>query len=153
MIVMGYWTYVEIAMGIIISCLPVLPRLFQAFGPRIYGAFSFRSKTSTHTETQTAHTPIKSRSGKKSPDGYVDLDYMRPEISGEYAPLHEHGPRQPEGRVMTNDFSPQNCPAPAPESMNGEKQRGRILRTTRIETEMEPQISAINVSRADFGGW
>lgn len=154
---MGFWTYVEIAMGIIISCLPVLPRLFQGFGPRIYSALSFRSKTSgmTHSETQTTHTPIKRMSGKKNPDGYVDLYGMRSEVSGEYSPLGEHGPHHP-GRAVTNDSSRTSLapmpdrPAPGWEGMNGEKQRGQILRTTHIETEMEPEINAANVSRADL---
>lgn len=157
MIIMGFWTYVEIAIGIIISCLPVLPRLFQAFGPRIYGAFSLRSKTSgvTHSETKPSLTPIKSMGGKKKLEGYVDLYGMRTEVSGEYSSLHEHGP-QPPGRMVTNDSSrtslapTQDRPGSGWEGMKGEKQRGQILRTTHIETEMEPEINAANVSRADL---
>lgn len=157
MIIMGFWTYVEIAIGIIISCLPVLPRLFQAFAPHISGAFSLRSKTSgvTHSEKEPSHTAIKSIGGKKNPDGYMDVYGMRTEVSGEYSPLHEHGPPPPE-RVVTNDSSrtslapTQDRPAPGWEGMHGEKQQGRILRTTHIETDTEPEINATNVSRADL---
>lgn len=153
MIIMGFWTYVEIAIGIIISCLPVLPRLFQAFGPRIYGAFSLRSKTSgvTNSETKTSHTPIKPISGKKS----TDLYGVQTEVSGEYSPLREHGPPLP-GRAVTNDSSQtslgrtQDHSGPGWEGMKGEKQRGQILRTTHIETDMEPEVHAANLSRADL---
>lgn len=157
---MGFWTYAEIAIGIIISCLPVLPRLFQTVGPRIYDVFSSRSKTGgvTHSETPTSkfiHTPIRRMSGKKSPDGYVDLYGMRTEASGEYSPIDEHGPQQP-GRAVMNDSSQtslaptQDRPASRWEGVNGEQQRGQILRTTHIETEMEPEPHATNVSRADL---
>lgn len=161
---MGFWTYAEIAIGIIISCLPVLPRLFQTVGPRIYDVFSSRSKTNgvTHSETQTSkfiHTPIRRISGKKRPDEYVDMYGIRTDVSGEYSPIDEHGSQQP-GRAVTNDSSrtslapTQDRPAPKWEGSIGEQQRGQILRTTHIETEMEPEMEpethATNVSRADL---
>lgn len=160
LIMMGFWTYAEIAIGIIISCLPVLPRLFQTFGPRIYSAFSFRSKTSgvTQSETQASkfvHTPVKRMGGKNGPGGFVDLYELRTEVSGEYSPLHEHEPKQP-GRVVTNDSSrtslapSRELPSPMWEGSKGEHQPGQILRTTHIETELEPEGRSTNVSRADL---
>ena len=161
MIIMGFWTYVEIAIGIVISCLPVLPRLFQACGPRIYGMFSLRSKLTgmTPSEAQPSrNTPIKGFSGKKEQNGYVDGYDMQTEVSGEYSPLHgQHGLPPRPGGTVTNDSSRTSLgpspDGPAPgwdECIKGEKQRGQILRTTHIETEMEPEINAANVSRADL---
>ena len=49
----GLWTDAEIATGILVCCLPVTPRFFQHFGPRISKTFSFVSKSF-------------SRSGKKA---------------------------------------------------------------------------------------
>ena len=37
---MGLWTEAEIAIEIIVSCLPILPRFIQFIGPKIYGGFS-----------------------------------------------------------------------------------------------------------------
>lgn len=46
---MGLWTLAEIATGIIVSCLPVLPKFVRHTGPKIYRAFStgFQSASSS----------------------------------------------------------------------------------------------------------
>lgn len=157
MIVMGFWTYVEIDVGIVITCLPVIPRLFKAFGPRISGAFSLRSKTSgvSNSEPKPGDGSIKPMSGKKKPDKYKDLYSMQTEVGDESSPLHQRGP-QPPGPMVTNDSSLSslaatgNCSAPVGEDTNGETKGGRILRTTHIETEIESGIDAANISRADL---
>ena len=46
-IVMGLWTLAEIATGIIVSCLPVLPRFFRHAGPKVLQAFSVPTKSSS----------------------------------------------------------------------------------------------------------
>lgn len=46
-VVMGLWCWAEVAMGILISCVPVLPRFFQHFGPRIVQYFTLGSKPAT----------------------------------------------------------------------------------------------------------
>lgn len=156
-IVMGFWTIVEIDTGIIISCLPVLPRLFRAFGPRIYSAFSLKSKTNGDSEPKPSLTPMEPMSGKKKPDGYVNLYSMQTEVSGESSSLHEHESYLP-GRKVTNDSSRtslapnQDHPAPGWEgmNMNAEKKKGRILRTTHIETDIKSEMNAVNMSRADL---
>ena len=71
MIIMGFWTWAEIAIGVTVSCLPVIPRFFQHFGPGIRssllskyrsgfkkswsrslsGGSSMRDKTSTRIPT------------------------------------------------------------------------------------------------------
>ena len=42
---MGLWTWAEITAGIVISCLPVVPRFFQYFGPKFYKSLSFGSSS------------------------------------------------------------------------------------------------------------
>ena len=37
---MGYWTWAELATGIIVGCLPTLPKFFQHIGSKIYGSVS-----------------------------------------------------------------------------------------------------------------
>ncbi|CAD6580725.1 MAG: hypothetical protein ASARMPREDX12_000255 [Alectoria sarmentosa] len=41
---MGFWTYAEIAIGTIVSCMPVLPKFFRHFSPRLYATFASISK-------------------------------------------------------------------------------------------------------------
>ncbi len=42
---MGFWAYAEIGIGIIVSCVPVLPRFFQHFSPKLYATFASKSKS------------------------------------------------------------------------------------------------------------
>ena len=41
---MGLWTYAELATGVFISCLPVIPRFFQHIGPRISAKISDKTR-------------------------------------------------------------------------------------------------------------
>ena len=50
---MGFWTWAELSIGIIVGCLPALPKFLQHVGPKIYGraignepGFESRSGTS-----------------------------------------------------------------------------------------------------------
>ena len=42
---MGMWTYAELSIGIVISCLPVIPKFFQHIGPKVSSALTIRSKS------------------------------------------------------------------------------------------------------------
>lgn len=37
---MGLWTWAELSIGIIVGCLPALPKFFQHVGPKIYRSLS-----------------------------------------------------------------------------------------------------------------
>lgn len=37
---MGLWTWAELSIGIIVGCLPALPKFFQHIGPKIHGSIS-----------------------------------------------------------------------------------------------------------------
>lgn len=51
MVQMGLWTYAELATGVIISCLPVIPKFFQYIGPRIASTISNQASLSrTHKQ-------------------------------------------------------------------------------------------------------
>ncbi|CAF9943344.1 MAG: hypothetical protein ALECFALPRED_011122 [Alectoria fallacina] len=65
MVRMGMWTYAELSTGIVISCLPVIPKFFQHVGPKLSSALTTRSKTTKH-------------SGNKSASG-TPSDKVRPE--------------------------------------------------------------------------
>ena len=36
LLLMGLWTWAELSTGIIVGCLPALPRFFQHIGPKLY---------------------------------------------------------------------------------------------------------------------
>ena len=39
---MGLWGWAELTIGIIVGCLPVMPKLFQHIGAKISSSFSFK---------------------------------------------------------------------------------------------------------------
>ena len=41
---MGLWGWAELAIGIIVGCLPIMPKFFQHIGPKVYKTLSFGSK-------------------------------------------------------------------------------------------------------------
>lgn len=51
---MGLWASTELAIGTIVSCLPVLPRFFQHLGPKVSGIFSFTSKSENKSTPELA---------------------------------------------------------------------------------------------------
>ena len=53
---MGMWTYAELSTGIVISCLPVIPRFFQHIGPKLSSAFTLRSKYTKDFGIEAAST-------------------------------------------------------------------------------------------------
>ncbi|KAM0798522.1 hypothetical protein BDR22DRAFT_808975 [Usnea florida] len=56
MVPMGMWTYAELSTGIVISCLPVIPRFFQHIGPKLSSAFTLRSKYTKDSGIEVAST-------------------------------------------------------------------------------------------------
>lgn len=50
-VMMGLWTLAEVATGVIVCCLPVLPRFLRHAGPKVYRAFSIRSKSSSSSDS------------------------------------------------------------------------------------------------------
>ena len=107
MVPMGMWTYAELSTGIVISCLPVIPRFFQHIGPKLSSAFTLRSKYTKDSGIEAASTTPsdKVRSEKlKLPsfkhtftsivstaekDNDHELDSQRTLPKGEYVKLHE----------------------------------------------------------------
>ena len=41
---MGLWGWAELAIGIIVGCLPIMPKFIQQVGPKVLKSLSFRSK-------------------------------------------------------------------------------------------------------------
>lgn len=63
----GAWTYIELAIGIIISCLPVIPRFFQHFGPKLRATFSLSTASKTNSSYGISLTPNPCSSNNSAP--------------------------------------------------------------------------------------
>ena len=91
---MGFWTFAEIAIGIIVSCMPVLPKFFRHFGPKLYGAIISKSKSDSNPELRCPSSVVIEKprnlanSKKHFPIGSQesDISYM---WSESYQPLAE----------------------------------------------------------------
>lgn len=149
---MGFWTFAELAAGIIVSCLPVLPRLVQYIGPRISSAFSSEVKTRDVT-------PVQRKADKKFLGELSNWDEGRTAGSDKSSPqLPERGsiidPSQAslaraldrldrldsfdrldrfERRSRLDRHDPWTLPRLS------EQPPGQILRTIHIETKTEPR--------------
>ena len=125
--IMGLWAYAEISIGILVSCLPVLPKFFKNFGPRIYGFFSLQNwlvillrpkmrSTGTTDKTGTSsgiRRPFTKRSGDNSiPETWNDSNLSSSELKGAYINLdgYETLPPKPAG---TNSITPTSINGPA----------------------------------------
>ena len=53
MVPMGMWTYAELSTGIVISCLPVIPKFFQQVGPKLSSALTLRSKSAKDSGSES----------------------------------------------------------------------------------------------------
>ena len=97
---MGLWGWAELATGIIVSCLPVMPRFIQHVGPKIYRTLSLRNNhkfDNAHIMQPTqgipktkAFTKIQRPSAKCGASGISEpLDnpyHPPPRLHGEYLP-------------------------------------------------------------------
>ena len=61
MVPMGMWTCAELSTGIVISCLPVIPKFFQHVGPQLSRALTFRhNKVTKESNDRGQSAPGKS---------------------------------------------------------------------------------------------
>ncbi|KAL8800151.1 MAG: hypothetical protein Q9200_007339, partial [Gallowayella weberi] len=60
--IMGIWTWAEITAGILVSCLPVMPRFFQHIGPKVYASF----KSNSIIRSLFSITPRRTSTGIKN---------------------------------------------------------------------------------------
>lgn len=66
------WAHAEIAIGIVVSCLPVIPKFFLHFGPRIRRSLSYRYKAASNAVTKSLSSSSISR-GRHSSKGSKTL--------------------------------------------------------------------------------
>lgn len=106
---MGLWTFAEISIGIIVACLPLVPRFFQFVSSKMAGSFSFRSSTESKIELKPNPTglndsikvPTKSSASGSRNDPYAH----RVQLKGGYNILDEIGSTSAE-RGLTCESAP-----------------------------------------------
>ena len=80
MVQMGMWTYAELSTGIVISCLPVIPKFFQHVGPQVS-----RALTSRHQKLTKESNNSESSASEKSSDPVRDERLRLPSFKHTFA--------------------------------------------------------------------
>lgn len=113
MIFEGLWAFAEISIGIIVSCLPVLPKFFTHVGPKILSVRSLSGTLLRHKlrftnntdKTNASPRVQRSRAAKRSggisiPETWNDSYHSQAELKGAYITLDEYDMRQSKSAVI-----------------------------------------------------
>lgn len=138
--IMGLWAYAEISIGIIVSCLPMIPKFFKHCGPKIHDMFSLGSLSeallrpklrSTGNTDKTSSIPAirrrftKCSDGNSIPETCNDFYHMGPELKGEYITLDEYDIQQPKS-AATIGLTPTLADGPATRREDLEKEKSGV---------------------------
>lgn len=111
---MGLWTWAELTTGILVSCLPVVPRFFQHVGPKLYTSFKSNSITGSlffvnfrptgikndNDFNDSSGRPLKMHSLENDIFDRWDQSVMQTSVQGgKNFDSHEPGPSQSDIRV------------------------------------------------------
>lgn len=141
---MGLWTFAEISIGIIVTCLPVSPRFFQFLGPKIYGGFSFRSKSEIRVESNSDVTGPKAN--VKTPTNFerpftkssasgarIDPYSQQAHPKGKYTTLEEIEAKSTKSKLSGEWTLHNECQTEDRHDLESGNQGIRVDRTTQIE--------------------
>lgn len=121
MVQMGLWTYAELAIGVIISCLPVIPKFFQHVGPRVSAIiFSQHELSGDHTRQLS---PGAVSTHKKAACGFVLpfwTKYPRSDRSNRLSIASSH-----RAYLSRRDHAPGECEM-AQSEINGSHELGEL---------------------------
>ncbi|KAL9004004.1 MAG: hypothetical protein Q9188_003166, partial [Gyalolechia gomerana] len=114
LIIMGQWIWGEMAAGILIGCLPVMPRFFQHIGPKVYTSlksniitgsiFAGRSRStgivSEYEFNEPSTRPLKKHSSESNFFDKLDESVMHTSVrKGSNSNIHGLGAAQQDIRV------------------------------------------------------
>ena len=113
---MGLWAFAEISIGIIVACLPLVPRFFQFLGPKMAGSFLFKSFSETKIEfkpestgrNESINVPTKFQQPltmSNASGAWDNPSGQRAHPDGEYSTLYETESTSSE-RGLTNESAP-----------------------------------------------
>ena len=72
---MGLWGWAELAIGIIVGCLPVAPKFFRHVGPKVLNTFAFVSKSDVQSDMSPTNG---SKTADEIPKTYSFTKFHRP---------------------------------------------------------------------------
>ena len=72
--VMSLWAEAEMVIGIVVSCMPVLPRFFQAIAPNLHAVSALGARARTAVD----HRPASSGASDTTPISMYDRPFFRP---------------------------------------------------------------------------
>ena len=113
---MGFWTWAELSVGIIVGCLPALPKFFQHIGPRFYRSLSWnssggKSSAATNTPQLNVLARVKRPFAKYGvtpsvSDSWIDPYISRTQLRDEYLVLDGFDPAVPQVATI---IAPTEC--------------------------------------------
>ena len=131
---MGHWTWAELSIGIIVGCLPSMPKFFQHFGHKvhqsIHGAASEREASSS-TDTPPKGNVFARAKGSFAKYGVTisvsrvpnyDSYRPRPQLHDEYLTLDEFDPPLHRERATV---TPNEHPCQNPATSGGDLEYGK----------------------------
>lgn len=145
-VVLGLWANVEIALGIICGCLPIFPRFFQVFGPKvsyIFGAcFSMQARPrgiGSSGPSEKSREVDRCASAARGPHELQD-EYHVDDISYESNQTETNisitsGEDRPRGSISESSKTDV-------EDAGSGRKKNRILKTVVIETRRERRRSS-----------
>ena len=94
-VILGLWTLAEVATGVIVSCIPVLPRFFQDIGPKMFRVFSIGTKPSSNPGSENVQIMRRSSSPfPTSPDSIPtsarDMRIQKAQVNSNFTELEEY---------------------------------------------------------------
>lgn len=116
----GFWTFAEISIGIIVCCAPVLPKFFRHFGAKLYGTLSSKSSPGKDAQPQHRHSIVAEQSELSEPFkkmssidvessnifGDGDLPYHSPAmVKGDFLTVNGHGTMLTRGNNVSHGES------------------------------------------------
>ena len=77
--ILGMWAHAEIAIGIIVSCMPVLPKFFQHFAPIIRHSLSYVSKAGSKVKPRSlfSGSTAREKQSSKGSDTFASRSTVR----------------------------------------------------------------------------
>ena len=109
---MGLWGWAELATGIIVGCLPVMPKFIQHVGPRFFTSLSLRSKheVSPAHDLKAIDETLKANAFTKIQRPFATYD--KPSISKSLTDLDS-----PQARLHGDDLTPFTVDPSVPNSI------------------------------------
>ena len=140
---MGLWTLAEVAIGVIVSCLPVLPRFVRDVGPKLRRAFSIRTKPSLNLGSENVQiigrpSSTSPTSPHSIPTTARDMRIQKAHAKGSFTELEEYN-------TVISEVNASHQPRPSPIRPHRDLESGGygfpMRDTFYSKTRLDPSVS------------